>query len=367
MRPLDIQTSSQEDAHYKREKGKSKMAVFIKRHRNAMTMGLALAGIALMAFYTVCDTSCAYLKGDVWGVDLKWIGIAYMLAIIGFAACKQTSFVRALLAMGIGVEVYLIAFQFKEDVFCPFCLAFAAMILAAFMMNYDISNRIKGSWRDKILYALGDVALPPAVHIKIPTLLFAVIGYLFMSLAFSGSATPAYGQEKAAVPSWGAGRYELLVFTDYFCHPCQALEAKLEPALEDILSKRGVKVTFIDLPIYKLTPLYNKYFLYAAHTDGDYKVILHARQVLFNLAKTFAAADEAALAKAFTAEGVAFKPFDVKSVQVSFNGIIKKYKVDSTPTCIIKYSERDIRTYHGPKQIMEGIVTLQKSLKKGPR
>jgi thiol-disulfide isomerase/thioredoxin len=343
------------------------MATFIKRHRNAITMGLALAGIALMAFYTVCDTSCAYLKGDVWGVDLKWIGIAYMLAILGFAACKQTSFIRALLAMGIGVEVYLIAFQFKEDVFCPFCLAFAAMILAAFMMNYDISTRLQGSWRDKILYALGDVALPRAVHIKIPALLFAVMGYLFMFLAFSGSATPAYGQGKAAVPSWGAGRYELLVFTDYFCHPCQTLEVKLEPALENLLSKRGVRVTFIDLPIYKLTPLYNKYFLYAANTDGDYKAILHARRALFNLAKTFAAADEAAITKALTAEGVAFKPFDAKSLQVSFNSIIKKYKVDSTPTCIIKYSERDIRTYRGPVEIMEGIVTLQNSLKKGPR
>jgi hypothetical protein len=343
------------------------MTAFIKKHRNAMTMGLALAGIALMAFYAVCDTSCAYLRGDVWGIDLKWIGTAYMLAIIGFAALKQASFVRALLAAGIGVEAYLIAFQFREDVFCPFCLAFAAMVLAAFMLNYDISTRIKGSWRDKLLYACGDVALPPAVHIKIPTLLFAVMGYLFMSLAFSGSATPAYGQDKAAVPSWGSGRYELLVFTDYFCHPCQALEAKLEPALEELLSKRGVKVTFIDLPIYKQTPLYNKYFLYAAHRGSDYKTILHARRVLFNLAKTLAAADDAALAKAFVTEGVAFKPFDAKSVQGSFNGIIKKYKVDSTPTCIIKYSAQDIRTYRGPQEIMEGIVTLQKSLKKGSR
>jgi hypothetical protein len=343
------------------------MAAFIDKHRNAMTMGLALAGIALMAFYAVCDTSCAYLKGEVWGVDLKWIGMAYMLAIIGFAACKQASFVRALLAAGIGVEAYLIAFQFQEDVFCPFCLAFAAMVLAAFILNYDISTRIKGSWRDKVLYAFGDVALPPAAHIKLPVLLFAVMGYLFMSLAFSGSATPAYGQDKTAVPSWGSGRYELLVFTDYFCHPCQSLEAQLEPALEDILSKRGAKVTFIDLPIYKLTPLYNKFFLYAARTGGDYSAILHARRVLFNLAKTLAAADDAALAKAFLAEGVAFKPFDVEPVQASFNGIIKKHKVDSTPTCVIKYSAQDIRTYHGPQEIMAGIATLRKSMKKGAR
>ncbi len=37
-----------------------------KKHRNMITFLLALAGIALMVFYEVCDTSCSYLQGDIW-------------------------------------------------------------------------------------------------------------------------------------------------------------------------------------------------------------------------------------------------------------------------------------------------------------
>jgi uncharacterized membrane protein len=84
-----------------------------------MTMGLASAGILTMILYTVCDTSCSYLKGDIFGVDLKYIGVGYMTAIIAFALFKQAAYVRILLAAGIGVEIYLVAFQFREDIFCP--------------------------------------------------------------------------------------------------------------------------------------------------------------------------------------------------------------------------------------------------------
>jgi hypothetical protein len=75
-----------------------------------ITILLSLAGIALMVFYAVCDTSCSYLKGDIWGIDLKWVGSAYMLSIIGFAAFKKLPFVRVLLAASLGVEVHLFSF-----------------------------------------------------------------------------------------------------------------------------------------------------------------------------------------------------------------------------------------------------------------
>ena len=107
----------------------------IRNHRDIITIALALIGIALMFFYSVCDTSCSYLKGDIFGIDLKYIGIGYMLAIIALALFKQMALVRILLASGIGVEVYLVAFQFREDVFCPFCLAFGAIVVLAFFLK----------------------------------------------------------------------------------------------------------------------------------------------------------------------------------------------------------------------------------------
>jgi len=82
-----------------------------------------------MAYYDYCDTTCSYLQGDIFGIDLKWVGIAYMTVIIACAVFQQTSFVRALLAAGLGVEVHLYAFQIQNDVYCPFCLAFSAMLI----------------------------------------------------------------------------------------------------------------------------------------------------------------------------------------------------------------------------------------------
>ncbi len=181
----------------------------IRKHRDIMTIALALIGVVLMFFYSVCDTSCTYLKGDIFGIDLKYIGIGYMLAIIACTLSKQTALVRILLASGIGVEVYLVAFQFREDVFCPFCIAFGATVVLAFTLHYE-KPQARGDWRRRIIYGLGETELPLIGGKGMPLLLFVILGYLFVVLTFSGSATPAYGAErppsalpmvKAVVPS----------------------------------------------------------------------------------------------------------------------------------------------------------------------
>ena len=67
--------------------------------------------------------------------------------------------------------------------------------------------------------------------------------------------------------------------------------------LNEFLSKGGVKVTFVDMPLHELTPLYAKYFLYVVNAGGGYKEILHARKVLFELAIANAAATDNALGR----------------------------------------------------------------------
>ncbi|NLN39567.1 MAG: hypothetical protein GX155_08215, partial [Smithella sp.] len=108
-----------------RENKMSEMFHNIKRYRWAPTVLLAGAGIGIMAYYDNCDTACSYLKGDIFGIDLKWVGIAFMSLLIVLTALRQTDLVRACLAGGLGVEVHLYAFQFQNDVYCPFCLMFS--------------------------------------------------------------------------------------------------------------------------------------------------------------------------------------------------------------------------------------------------
>ena len=274
----------------------------IRNHRDIVTIVLALIGVASMFFYSVCETSCTYLKGDIFGIDLKYIGVGYMLAIIALAFFKQTALVRILLASGIGVEVYLVAFQFREDVFCPFCLAFGATVVLAFILNHE-KPQTRGGWRRRIIYGLGEAELPLLGKGRMPLLLFLILGYLFVVLTFSGSATPAYGAERPSAPSYGNGPYELIIFTDYFCPPCQSVESEMDMYLNEFLSKGGVKVTFVDMPFHKLSPLYAKYFLYVVNAGGGYKEILNARKVLFELAIAKAAATDNALGQKLNERG----------------------------------------------------------------
>ena len=200
---------------------------FIKKYRNAITIILALIGIGLMAYYDYCDTACSYLKGDIWGIDLKWVGIAYMTAIIVFATFRQSSFVRALLAAGIGVEIHLYAFQIQHDVYCPFCLAFSVMLILSFIINYEVPSTWRENRRRMWLYFLGEVDFPMFKIHKLPLLFFSLLGYLTILFTFSGSVTPAYGQDAInSVPSLGKGTYEITIFADYFCPPCLELTQK---------------------------------------------------------------------------------------------------------------------------------------------
>jgi thiol-disulfide isomerase/thioredoxin len=339
----------------------------LTEYRRALTMFSGAIGIGIILSYALCDTSCSYLQGDIFGIDLKYIGIGYMLAIIVLAAFRQMAYVRALLASGIGVEIYLIAYQFVEGVFCPFCLSFAAIVIIAFAFNYNKPLARENGWFKRILYGLGDDEFPPLFGIRIPLLILVFLGYLFVMLTFSGSTIPAYGAEKSSVPTYGAGPYELIVFTDYFCPPCQSMESEIDPALGEFLSRGGIRVTFVDVPLHKQTKVYVKYFLYVAKSARNYKDILHARRVLFSIAKHQGTADEESLAKLLKAQGVAFEPYDLKPTYEALNKIIQMYKVNSTPTCIVKYSTSDIRRYSGTFQIRNGLAMLRASQKRGEK
>jgi len=331
----------------------------LKKTKLYATIILALAGIIDIWLYLYCDTSCMYLQGDIFGIDLKYIGIAYMLAIIAFAAFRQTAYVRASLAWGIGVEIHLVAYQFLEGIFCSFCLTFGAIIAIAFVLNYEKPIAVKKNLFMKSLYVLGDIDLPPFFKLRIPLLLIVLLAYCFIVMTFSGSPVPAYGAERSLIPSYGSGPYELIVFTDYFCHPCQALESEMDPALNDILSIGGVKVTFIDLPIHKQTMLFAKYFLYIAGVSHNFKDVLHARKVLFSLAKNQNINNDDSLAKALTAKGISFTRYNLNEIYRALNQMIKTYSIRVTPTCIIKYSDSDIRKYSGVSEIRNGLAMLR--------
>lgn len=341
------------------------MNKFIKKYRSVMTVVLSLIGIGLMAYYDYCDTTCSYLKGDIFGIDLKWVGMAYMTAIILFAAFQQSSFVRALLAGGLGVEVHLYAFQVQNDVYCPFCLAFSVMLILSFIINYEVPS----AWREKRsrmwLYFLGEVDFSMFKIYKLPLLLFSLLGYLFVLLTFSGSVIPAYGEEAVhSIPSLGKGKYEIVLFTDFFCPPCKDIDTKAEPLLKALLATGQIKLIFADVPFHKITPVYAKYYLYAANANPNAENIFHVRKRLFEAAQVKRIEKEDVLLAYLIEQKIILRSFNEKLVFPALTTMIKKHDVSATPSCVIKYSDQDTRKFIGEKDIWNGLMALKNHFSK---
>jgi hypothetical protein len=333
-------------------------------HRLAITAGLAVIGIGLMAFYAICDTSCSYLRGDLFGIDLKYVGVSYMVILIILAFFKQADLIRMLVATGIGVEVFLISFQVSENVFCPFCLTFGIIVLLMYLINYERSGMMN-KWYQRLIYIFGDARIPFTDNQRIPLLAMMILGYIFVSFSFSGSATPAYAGDHSAVPSYGKGSWELIIFTDYFCPPCQSLEKDLEPELARLLARGDIKITFVDFPGHKVTPLYAKYFLCAVAADKGYQNVLKARNILFALAAQKTIDREDALAATLKSRGTALKTINPRPIYDQWSAMIKQYEIDQTPTCILRFSSAYKRKYADAIHIStELIPELQKRFPK---
>ena len=336
----------------------------IKKYRTVITILLALAGIGLMIYYDYCDTECSYLQGDIWGIDLKWIGIAYMVVIILFAVLRQTDFVRVILAAGLGVEVFLFSFQARNNVFCPFCIAFAVIVIAAFIVNYEASSAWLKNQRKMWLYFLGEVNFPMLKINRLPLLVVALAGYFFILLTFSGAVTPVYAQDKiSSVPSLGQGNYEVILFADYFCPPCRMIDAKAEPVLKELLKSGKVKITFVDVPFAKSTPMYARTYLYAVNATATNEEVLRIRKTLFTAAQVKHIQSQDALINYLKEEKIAGKKFDEKPVFQMWSNLIKQYEVNRTPTSVIKYSATDVKKYVGTDEIWDGLTKLKAHLK----
>ncbi|MFZ3158565.1 MAG: thioredoxin domain-containing protein [Smithella sp.] len=337
----------------------------IKRYRNILTIALSLIGIGLMAYYDYCDTTCSYLKGDIFGIDLKWVGIFYVSVVIAFAVFNQSSFMRALLAFGLGVEIHLYAFQVQNEVYCPFCLAFSATLILSFLINYEIPS----AWREKRsrmwLYFPGEVSFPMFKLNKLPLLLFSLLGYLTILVTFSGSVAPAYGQNPInEIPSLGKGAYEITLFTDYFCSPCRRIDIKAEPLLKEWLADGNVKITFVDVPISRVTPIYAKYYLYSTNANSNASNLLHVRKKFFDAAQDKNIREEKTLLSYMKDNNISWKSMDEKSVFLLLSAKIRENNIKATPTCVIRYPGKDIKTFIGDEEIWNGLTELKKNLAK---
>lgn len=298
--------------------------------KGLLTGILALLGIGIILFYISCEDSCRYLKGSLWGVDLKYLGLFFLVVVLLLNFLKKDTLCLILLSFGLGGEIFLVGYQAINAAYCPFCLAFGAVLIIMCFVNFD---------RTKVA--------PAAIGI--------VAGFIFFFFSFTGSLTPAYAEENF-VTSFGSGPINVRLYTDYFCVPCKAAEPEIEALLTALVYKNAICLTFIDTPVHKETPLYARYFLYALQNDRSFLHALAIRSALFEAAEQKIATSPA-MESFITKKGLKFNPIDVTPIFKTLESYIKEDGIKATPSCIVSGIKGKEHLVGGP-----GIIKALRSI-----
>ncbi|MCX5813553.1 MAG: thioredoxin domain-containing protein [Proteobacteria bacterium] len=187
------------------------------------------------------------------------------------------------------------------------------------------------------------------------------LGIVLFILLFKGSIAPIYATD-ALVPSFGMGKINVRLYTDYFCPPCRAMEPNVEPIISELVKKNVINITFIDTPFSKTSMLYARHFLYIINEKKDFGLAILARSVLIG-ASLEKITEEAKLEEYLRNKGLKLKPFDVKPVFNILNNYLKEDKIQSTPTCIID-QEGKIERYSGGPEITSALDRLKQEILK---
>lgn len=162
----------------------------------------------------------------------------------------------------------------------------------------------------------------------------------------------------APFPTYGAGVIQVRLYTDYFCPPCLAMETPVEPVLRDLLKRKVITLTLVDVPFHSHSSVYAQYFLYALKGKNDLEHALKVRNALFEAADSTHVTTKEQLEEIFKSKKITYAVFDPSPAFNRYNILIKEDNIRSTPTCvIIKGGKKE--TFVGGQDILKALKYLQ--------
>ena len=149
-----------------------------------------------------------------------------------------------------------------------------------------------------------------AMKCKIVFLSTAIITILFLCIPFGG-----YVQGKnMPFPTYGSGAIQVRIYTDYFCPPCRGMEPAVEPLLRNLIKKNAITLTMVDMPIYRQSPLFARYFLYALNAKNNFEHALKVRNTLFEATDIEHMTTAERMEGLFKSKGIRYQVFKGKSI-----------------------------------------------------
>jgi len=301
-----------------------------------------LPGLSILTIVIgqLCASMCAFIEGDILGIDLNIFGILFYSLLLVLLLVYEKVFrgdwlmkaVAAVACVGVGAELILIKFQVENSVYCPKCLISGFFFLVMFFL---VARHLK----------------------KWVIILLIAAGLLFTSFTFNGSVIPVYGEE--VHPQFGSdkARVEIIVYSDYFCPHCRKIDQQVNTVLGKL--KDRARIRFVDVPLHPGSLEYAEVFLYAWFVSGNnLESAVMVRELLFDAAvkKT----DQAGVIALLKSKEIPVK-LDREKARSIFRGLynesMKTDKVSGTPAVVIvKGGER--KKYVGGKDILKALEEL---------
>lgn len=288
----------------------------------------------------LCAAKCAFIQGDILGIDLDIFGILfYFLLLISLLVYKNIysknwlmKAIAAVASVGVGAEVILIKFQVENSVYCPKCIISGFFFLVLFFL---LARHLK----------------------KWVIILLIAVGLLVTSFTFSGSIIPSYADE--SYPQFGADKagIEIIVYSDYFCSYCRRIDQQVNTILGKM--KKRARIFFVDVPLHTQSLDYSEVFLYSWFVSGNnLENAFMVRELLFDLAaKKTGQAGAIALLKSKGIQVNIDKERARSIFRRFYNESIKTDKINATPAVIIvKGGER--KKYVGAKAVLKALEEL---------
>ena len=175
---------------------------------------------------------------------------------------------------------------------------------------------------------------------------------VFIALLLCGASTA-----ETRLMTYGKGPLEVILFTDFFCPPCQKLEGLISGTLDNIINNNIASVTFVPLPMSKKSMILALHLI--SYSEGkSYKAVAQNRKKLYDMAKSGAVTDEMVdqWVQKYRGKSGELNPY-IKSM----NDTIIENNVTSTPTCIIRYAGGVKQTFKGYKDIQDALNALRKT------
>ena len=181
--------------------------------------------------------------------------------------------------------------------------------------------------------------------------------FLFATSAPVISASPRTAANQPAYPVYGNGPVEVCLYTDYFCPPCRAIKASVDPLVRKLVELNRIRVVFVDVPLSKQSIEYAKEYLRCLHAyDNNLDTAITLKDH-FNYAAENGRSIEAYLDTAGIVR-TQERNSCVSTIFSFYNIKIKEDRVRATPTCVIAGENGFKESYTGGKAIVAALQRL---------